>query len=85
VTTTGEAFQLNPGTLEVVTTTVTQSTPSTPAEYAPPDTYGTYQRPRFIFAYVAIAAILATVIIVTVGLLVYSRRPQPYYQYPRGY
>ena len=80
VTSAGEAFQINPGTVQVVTTTVFAQTPS---EYAPP--YGT-QRPRyFIFAYVAKAAILATVIIVTVGLIVYSRRPEGYYQMPRGY
>jgi hypothetical protein len=85
VTTTGEAFQVTPGTLQVVTTTITESTLATPAQYAPPETYETYQRPHFILAYVAIAAILATVIIVTVGLVVYSRRQTPYYQYPTGY
>jgi hypothetical protein len=76
LTTNGEAFQVNTGTQQAVTTTVTQMLPS---QFAPPvdDEYG---QPRFsIFGYVAIAAILATVIIVTVALVVYSRKPPAYY------
>lgn len=75
LTTTGEAFPINTGTAQVVTTTVTgtQFAPSAPT------------RTVDLFAYVAIAAILATVIIVTVGLLVYSRRPTAYYLQPRTY
>ena len=76
LTTNGEAFQVNNGVQQVLTTTVTQQLPS---QLAPPlDEENT--RPRFpIFGYVAIAAILATVIIVTVALIVYSRKPLPYY------
>jgi len=77
LTTSGEAFQINPPTVQVVTTTVTQSSSS---EFAPEMP----QQPHTIFAYVAIAAILTTVIIVTVGLLAYSRRPA-YYQRPIAY
>lgn len=79
LTTTGEAFQVNTGTVQVITTTIFQDSSLQYAPSAP----GT--RPRFIFAYVAIAAILATVIIVTVGLIVYSRKPTGYYPIPRGY
>jgi hypothetical protein len=77
ITSAGEAFPINTGTVQVVTTTVTQPTTS---QFAPSE-----QRPRFIFAYVAIAAILATVVIVTVGLIVYSRRPVSYYPTQTGY
>jgi hypothetical protein len=83
LTTTGEAFQVNSGTVQVVTTTVTQSTSN---QFAPqPAETETNQGSRTIFAYVAIAAILAAVIIVTVGLLVYSRRPMGTYQPPLTY
>ena len=76
LTTSGEAFQVNSGTVQVITTTITQI----PSGQFAPGTYGTYGGRRgFIFAYVAIAAILATVIIVTVGLIVYSRKPTRYY------
>ena len=81
LTTAGEAFPVTPGTGQVVTATVTEQSPYA---FAPSAT-GTNERPHYIFAYVAIAAILATVIIVTVGLVVYSRRPTGYYQMPRGY
>jgi len=83
LTTSGEAFQVNTGTVQVITTTIT----SLPAGEFAPGTPGTYGgRREFIFAYVAIAAILATVIIVTVGLIVYSRRPNRYYYpTPPGY
>lgn len=81
LTTAGEAFQVNSGTVEVITTTLTQP----PSDQFAPGTQGTYGRRGFIFAYVAIAAILATVIIVTVGLIVYSRRPTGYYQVPHAY
>lgn len=82
LTTSGEAFQVNSGTVQVITTTITQL----PAGQFAPGSTGTYSgtysgRRGFIFAYVAIAAILATVIIVVVGLIVYSRRPTRYY-YP---
>ena len=77
LTTAGEAFPVTPGTGQVVTATVTQ-------QFAPASS-DTSERPNYIFAYVAIAAILATVIIVTVGLLVYSRRPTGYYQLRRTY
>jgi len=82
LTTTGEAFQVNSGTVQVVTTTVTQSTSN---QYAPQLTETETNQGARIFAYVAIAAILATVIIVTVGLLVYSRRSVGTYQPPRAY
>jgi hypothetical protein len=78
LTTSGESFQVNSETVQVVTTTVTQSTSSEFANQIPAP-------PHSIFAYVAIAAILATVIIVTVGLLVYSRRPVTYYQTRTAY
>lgn len=82
LTTTGEAFQVNSGTVQVVTTTVTQSTSN---QYAPQLTETETNQGARVFAYVAIAAILATVIIVTVGLLVYSRRSAGTYQPPRAY
>jgi len=69
LTTTGEAFPVNNGTVHAVTTVTQQFAPSP---------QGTEPQP-FIFVYVAIAAILATVIIVTVGLIVYSRRQPRYY------
>ena len=76
LTTNGEAFQVNVGAQQVVTTTVTQQLPS---QLAPPLDEGN-TRPRFpIFGYVAIAAILATVVIVTVALVVFSRKPPTYY------
>jgi hypothetical protein len=76
LTANGEAFQVNTGTQQVVTTTVTQQLPT---QLAPPIDEE-YERPRFpIFGYVAIAAILATVIIVTVALVVYSRKQPTYY------
>jgi hypothetical protein len=82
LTTSGEAFQVNSGTGQVITTTITQP----PSGQFAPGTQGTYGGRRgFIFAYVAIAAILATVIIVTVGLIVYSRRQTGYYPVPRAY
>lgn len=81
VTTSGEAFQVNAGTVQVITMTITQQSS---VQYAP-DAPGAYPRPRFIFGFVAIAAILATVIIVTVGLIVYSRKQPGYYPIPRGY
>lgn len=75
LTTTGEAFPINTGTVQVVTTTVTanQFAPTLPTQRVD------------LFVYVAIAAILATVIIVTVGLIVYSRRPAANYLQPRAY
>jgi hypothetical protein len=80
LTTNGEAFQVNAGAQQVVTTTVTQQLPT---QLAPPLGEG-YGRPRFpIFGYVAIAAILATVIIVTVALVVYSRKQPTYYPMQR--
>jgi hypothetical protein len=79
LTTGGEAFPVTSSAAQVVTATVTEQTAN---QFAPA---GTTQPGHFIFAYVAIAAILATVIIVTVGLVVYSRRPSGYYQIPRGY
>ena len=81
LTTTGEAFQVNTETVEVITTTVF---PQTSPQFAP-SASGTYPGPRFIFAYVAIAAIMATVIIVTVALVVFSRKPTSSYPVPRGY
>jgi len=81
LTTSGEAFQVNSGTAQVITTTITQP----PSGQFAPGTQGAYGRRGFIFAYVAIAAILATVIIVTVGLIVYSRRPTGYYSVARAY
>jgi len=85
VSSSSEAFQANAGGGEVVTATVTeQVTYQSPEQFAP-SASATPQPGHFIFAYVAIAAILATVIIVTVGLLVYSqRRPTPY-PAPRPY
>jgi len=77
LTTTGEAFPVNTGTVQVITTTVL---PQTSLQLAPSE-----PGPRFIFAYVAIAAILAVVIIVTVGLIVFSRKPVGYPPPPRGY
>jgi hypothetical protein len=79
LTTVGEAFPVNASNGQVVTATVTEQTPNQFAPAAPP------QPGHYIFAYVAIAAILACVIIVTVGLLVYSRRSAGYYQAPRTY
>jgi ABC-type antimicrobial peptide transport system permease subunit len=62
---------------EVVTATVTQQvTYQTPEQFAPSVSN---QPGHFILAYVAIAAILATVIMVIVGLVVYSRRTATYY------
>jgi len=80
LTTIGESFPVNASNGQVVTATVTEQTPY---QFAPTPTT-TPQPGHYIFAYVAIAAILATVIIVTVGLLVYSRR-LGYYQTPRTY
>jgi hypothetical protein len=78
LSTAGEAFPVTAGGGEVVTATVTEQ-----ASYAfAPDSSTANHS---VFAYVAIAAILATVIIVTVGLVVYSRRPTGYYQAPRMY
>ena len=84
LSTTGEAFPITAGTAQVVTATVTQQTPY---QFAPAPTNQPPQPHYFIFAYVAIAAILATVIIVTVALIVYSysRRPVGYYTVPRPY
>jgi len=77
LTSNGEAFQVNAGTTEVVTTTLTQQVPT---EFAPPLSNGGSGHPRYvILGYVAIAAILATVIIVTVALVVYSRQSRSYY------
>jgi hypothetical protein len=81
LTTVGEAFPVTVGTGQIVTSTVTEEASN---QFAPEGS-GVYQRSRFIFALVAIAAILATVIIVTVGLIAYSRRPTGYYQVPRTY
>ena len=74
LTTTAEAFPISTGTAQVVTTTVTgnQFAPEAPPRHV------------YLFGYVAIAAILATVIIVTVSLLVYSRRPVGYYPQRRS-
>ena len=80
LTTTGEAFPVNTGTVQVITTTVFPETSVQLAPSAP----GTPSGPRFIFAYVAIAAIMAVVIIVTVGLIVFSRKPVGYYPVQRG-
>jgi hypothetical protein len=82
LTTNGEAFQVNTGTQQVVTTTLTQQLLT---QLSPPLGGGS-GRPRFvILGYVAIAAILATVIIVTVALVVYSRGQPSYYPVqPRG-
>jgi hypothetical protein len=77
LTSVGEAFPVNASNGQVVTATVTEQTPNQFAPAATPPGH-------YIFGYVAIAAILATVIIVTVGLLVYSRRPAGY-QVPRTY
>jgi len=77
LTSNGEAFQVNSGTPLVVTTTLTEQVPT---QFAPPLSSEGTGHPRYIIlGYVAIAAILATVIIVTVALVVYSRRPTPYY------
>ncbi len=81
LTTTGEAFQVNAGTVQVVTTTVFPQTSIQPAPSAPER----YSEPQSMFAYVAIAALVAVVIIVTVGLIVYSRKPVSYPPSPRGY
>jgi hypothetical protein len=81
LTTTGEAFQVNTETVQVITTTVFPQTSLQPA----PSASGTYSGHSFIFAYVAIAAIMATVIIVTVALIVFSRKPISSYPVPRGY
>jgi hypothetical protein len=80
LTTAGEAFPVTAGPAQVITATVTEQTAY---QFAPAE--ATEQQPHFILAYVAIAAILATVMIVTVGLVVYSRRPSGYFQVPRGY
>jgi hypothetical protein len=84
LTTTGEAFPINPGTIELLTTTVTQ-----PISYQLAPTPEQIEQPPSTLAYVAIVAILVTVIIVTVCLIVYSRRPpgayQTPYQVPGGY
>jgi predicted permease len=70
LTTVGEGFEVNSRTAPTETRTV-----SGPASYQlAPETYG---RSHFILAYVAIAAILATVIIVTVCLVVYSKSIGP--------
>jgi hypothetical protein len=84
LTTTGEAFQVNAQTAQVITTTIFQQTSQ---QYAPtaPSAQGTNQQLPFIFAYVAIATLMAVVIIVTVGLIMYSRKPSGYPQPPRGY
>ena len=79
LTTVSEAFPVTASTGQVVTATVTEQAPY---QFAPT---GLSQRGHYFFSYVAIAAILAIVIIVTVGLLVYSRRPVGYYQLPRTY
>jgi len=90
LTTTGEAFQVNAQTVQVVTTTVFPQTSLQPAPSQPatsqlaPSSQETYSDPRFIFAYVAIATLVAVVIIVTVGLIVYSQRPGSYPPSPRG-
>jgi hypothetical protein len=76
--TVGEAFPVNASNGQIVTATVTEQAPDQFAPAAP-------EPGLHIYGYVAIAAILATVIIVTVGLLVYSRRPAGYYQIPRTY
>jgi hypothetical protein len=76
--TAGEAFPVTASSGQVVTATVTQQATY---EFAS----GANQQPPSVLAYVAIAAILATVIIVTVGLLAYSRRPAGYFQAPRTY
>ena len=81
LTTNGEAFQVTAGTAQVVTTTVTQQSTN---QFAP--TQPNHRPRNFLFAYVAIAAILAVVIIVTVGLVVYShKQPRYYYQAPARY
>jgi hypothetical protein len=77
LSTAGEAFPVTTESGQVVTATVTQGS----YEFAS----GTNQQPPSILAYVAIVAILATVIIVTVALVVYSKRPTGYYQAPRTY
>jgi hypothetical protein len=74
LTTAGEAFPVTAGTGQVVTATVTEQASYA---FAPPSNESSQQS---MFAYVAIAAILATVIIVTVGLVVYSTRPAEYYR-----
>jgi len=87
LTSNGEAFQVN-AAQQIVTTTAQQAVTTTvtqqlPTQLAPPlgEEYG---RPRFpIFGYVAIAAILATVIIVAVALVVYSRKQPTYYPMQR--
>ena len=81
LTTIGESFPVNASNGQVVTATVTEQTPY---QFAPTPTT-TPEPGHYIFAYVAIAAILATVIIVTVGLLVYTRRLTVYSQAPRTY
>ena len=79
LTSISEAFQVNSGAAQVVTTTVTANQPSYQLAPSPE------QRTPEIFGYVAIAFILATVIIVTVGLLVYSRKQPSANAMPRGY
>ena len=81
LTTTGEAFQVNTGTVQVITTTVLPQTSLQAAPSAP----GTNQGPSYMFAYVAIATLVAVVIIVTVGLIVFSRKPVSYLPPPRSY
>jgi len=81
ITTAGEAFPVTVGSGQVVTATVTEQVSSAFAPALPGDN----QQAHSVLAYVAIAAILATVIMVTVGLVVYSRRPSGYYQAPRTY
>ena len=81
LTTTGEAFPVNTGTVQVITTTVFPQTSVQLAPSAPGTPSGP---PPSIFAYVAIAAIMAVVIIVTVGLIVFSRKPVGYYPVQRG-
>jgi len=80
LTTTGEAFPINPGTVELLTTTVTAQ--PTSYELAPTSSPDQNEQSHSTLAFVAIAAILVMVIIVTTGLIVYSRRPTGGYPAP---
>ena len=76
LTTASEAFPVTAGTGQVVTVTEQASSAFAPS---------LSETDHSVFAFVAIAAILATVIIVTVGLVAYSRRPSGAYPVPPTY
>lgn len=95
LTVTSETFQVNSATQQVTTTTTTQTAtspypypyPTPPFQYQSEThsyrhQYATQSQNTDVFAYVAIAAILAAVIIATAGLVVYGRRQPTWYPMP---